>query len=615
MAIALIAFTVTMLATTLVQYPEHDEFAYFGDALYGSGLHSGSGMAFNGENYSVTFVERPPLFWWLLTSLFSLGFSPYSALVISPLFTALNAVLVCLFAYELTRDLKSGIFAGVLAGISGFAISIGSHVLSDAMGSFLAALAMFSFYEYVFKNRRWFALISGASIGLGLVARDEDLVTLVLMIVLWILFMPKGGVRRKFLYLMVLGALFGIPLKLYGEIGTLQLISNLATPIVFGWWPVIVAVGAFLTFLAYRATNHSQIAELVAAFFAFFVTMLPFFFNNYTIGNVDYYIAGKGILARPVAHLMMIPQTGGVGANLATSARMMQWLQSMPALLSIPVIISAAMGIYFLARSNKKNFLFLFLWTLVTFGFVVGDTNLEDRFLLIAFAPIMIFAGIGLGYVSKRNYLFGIIFGAATCFLANIIPRSAITFSDLTVVASLTTHASNWLYVFLPTITLDSPSPVIPISLIAEGLLSIPFVLVVLLISSYVAVTKPSRNASVTHLLPTGLLGVPTSKLAQWTKNAIALQSAEPPEDEEIEITEGSEMGIEQQLTQELNTEHTEHVKNGAFKEEITPKHSDSNVSMQQSIVDSEKPRVGRFSGGEDDVETSWLFENEKTEH
>jgi len=340
--------------------------------------------------------------------------------------------------------------------------------------------------------------------------------------------------------------------------------------------------------------------------------MLPFFFNNYTLGNVDYYIAGKGILARPVAHLMMIPQTGNVGATLATSARMADWLKSTPALLSIPVIISAAIGIYFLARSNKKNFLFLFLWTLVTFGFVVGDTNLEDRFLLIAFAPIMIFAGIGLGYVWKRNYFFGLIFGGATCFLANIIPRTTISFFDLTAVASLTTHKSNWLYAFLPTITLSTPSPVLPISLIAEGLLSLPFALVVLLIGAYAVTTKPGRPASFTRLLPTGLLRVPTDKLTQWTKNASAHQSAAPLTDEEIEVTEGKEIKSEQQLAQELNNEP---VKNEAYDEVIAPKYADTDVSKQQPIVAPEKPPLSRFSGGEDDVETSWLFENEKTDH
>jgi 4-amino-4-deoxy-L-arabinose transferase-like glycosyltransferase len=604
-----------MLATSLVQYPEHDEFAYLGNALYGSGLHSGSGMSYNGENYSVSYIERPPLFWWLLTSLFSLGVSPYSALVISPLFTALNAVLVCLFAYELTRDLKSGIFAGILAGVSGFAISIGSHILSDAMGSFLAALAMFSFYEYVFKNRRWFALITGAAIGLGLVARDEDLVTLVLLIVLWIIFVPKGGAVRKFLYLFVLGVVVGAPLLLYGmnmnayETAVLQLISNLATPIVFSWWPVIVGIGAFLTFIAYRSSNRTRFAELGAGFFAFFVVMLPFFFDNYTLGNVDYYIAGKGILARPVSHLMMIPATGNVGAHLTTTARMLDWLKSMPALLSIPVIISAALGIYFLARSNRKDFLFLFLWTLVTFGFVVVGTNLEDRFLLIAFAPIMIFAGVGLGNIWKRNYALGVVFGSATVVLADIIPRSTISLSNLTIVASLTTHKSNWLYGFLSTITLNSPSPVLPISLIAEGLLSLPFAILALMVSANVVYSKPGKAASVSRLLPNGLLRVPTNKLVQW-KRSLERQTENDdslPEEEEIEVTEGKEIKNEQ-FSQEINQPVNEGYNH------LAPEYSKANQSTQQLKAPPEKP-LWRFSGGEDDAETGWLFESEKTDN
>ncbi len=238
-------------------------------------------QSYNGENYSVSYVERPPVFWWLLTSLFSIGVqSIQRSCNISTIHGSERRArrIVCL---RTLSGLEVRTFAGILAGLSGFAISIGSHILSDAMGSFLAALAMFSFYEYVFKNRRWFALISGASIGLGLDARDEDLVTLVLMIVLLIIFVPKGGVTRKILYLMVLGTIVGIPVLLYGEISTMQLISNLATPIVFDWWPVIVAIGAFLTFLAYKSTNRTQITELGAAFFGFFVIMLPFFQQLY----------------------------------------------------------------------------------------------------------------------------------------------------------------------------------------------------------------------------------------------------------------------------------------------------------------------------------------------
>jgi hypothetical protein len=61
-ALGLIAPFVTAIATKLVVTPEHDEFAYFGNALYWSGLHPASRMAINGENYNVTYTERPTVF-------------------------------------------------------------------------------------------------------------------------------------------------------------------------------------------------------------------------------------------------------------------------------------------------------------------------------------------------------------------------------------------------------------------------------------------------------------------------------------------------------------------------------------------------------------------------
>ena len=573
-----IAATVTGIATNLVNLPEHDEFAYFGNAIYWSGLHPASGMAFNGINYSVTYTERPPLFWWFMTSLFALGMSPYGALVISPLFTALNAILVTLFAYELAGELKYGIFAGLLASVSGFGASVGAHILSDAMGSFFAVLAMYSFYEYFFKNRRPFALLLGASIGLGLVARDEDLITLFLLIILWIIFVPKAGTKRKFLYLLLFGAIFGIPVLLLGLIRTLQLISNIATPLVFDGWPFIVAIGAFIAYFAYRAKTRLRLAELGAAFFAFFVTMLPFFFDNYALGNVDYYIAGKGILARPVSHLMMIPQTAGVGASLSESARFFEWLKSVPGLLSIPVLVFAVLGVYYLARTNKKNFVFLFLWTLVSFGYVVGSTSLEDRFLLIAFAPIMIFAGVGLGYVWKKNYVVGTIFGAVALFLADIIPRTTISISDLTIIAGLRTHSQNWLYSFLPTITLGAPKSILPLSLSAEGLLSLPFALIVICIGVYMATGGPRISPFVTPTIATGSLSLPIRQetLARESNSEI---------EEEIEIIEGK------------------NVRNQVALDKLVKKNSNSSLQRTSTFKDNES-----F-----EEELGWLFSNRET--
>jgi 4-amino-4-deoxy-L-arabinose transferase-like glycosyltransferase len=586
--IGLVAGIISGLATKLVATPEHDEFAYFGNALYWSGLHSASGLSFNGVNYSVTYTERPPLVWWLMTSLFSLGASPYAALLISPVFTSLNAILIALFAYELTEELKYGVIAGLLAGTSGFAASIGAHILSDAMGTFFAVLALFSFYEYFFKDRRFFAPLLGASVGLGLVARDEDLITLVLLIILWIVFVPKITTMKRLLYLLTFGLLFGIPIKILGLIGTMQLLSNLATPLIFGGWPFFLFIGALVTYLAIRSKTRSRIAELGAAVFAFFVAMLPFFFDNYTLGNVDYFIAGKGVLARPVSHLMMIPQTGGVGAGLNLSVRAYEWLSSIPSLLSAPVLIFAALGIYYSARNNnKKNFLFLAIWALVSFGYVVGTTNLEDRFLLIAFAPTVIFAGMGLGYVWRKNNLLGAILASASFALGDMIPRSAISISNLTVVAEITRNSENWLYSFLPSLSLSSPKSILPPSLLAEGFVSLPFALIAVSIGAYFAIVKR----------PFPMLEI---------ENTLKEPIASPIPQERIPDTRISD--LDSSLEKKEEEEETELIED---KVTLTPENPGRHHSTNRNTPLREPSMIQ--DGATFEEELGWLFSNNKS--
>ncbi|MHB1908298.1 MAG: glycosyltransferase family 39 protein [Nitrososphaerales archaeon] len=476
--------------------PDHDEFAYVGNALYYSGLHPNlSGMSFNGEAYSPAFVERPPLFWWLLSSLLALRVNPYFTLAISPLFTILSAIVITEFAYELTGQVKAGLFGGLLAAVSGFSVSVGSHLLSDAMGSFFATVAIYSFYEYFFRNKRVFVLVLGASIGLGLVARDEDLITLLLLIVLWILFVAKGTVFKRFLYLAVFGLIFGIPTLLIGLTNTLQAISNLITPFVLTGWPVVIVIGVIAFFVSYRKTTGYRLADLGSGFTLFFVAMLPFFFDNYYLGNVEYYIAGKGVLARPVSHLLMIPQTGGVGANLPEHVKITDWLTSIPSLLSIGVLAAAAIGIFYLWKSNRRNFALIGLWTLTTMGYVIVGTHLEDRFLLIGFAPMMILAGIGLGFVFNVNRIIGTVAVALSLFLSDLIPRSVLSFSNLTVVAGFASGNHNWMFTFLPTLNLSSrPLPSLPLPYLLEGLASLP---IALFLVGIVVATQEIRESPV----------------------------------------------------------------------------------------------------------------------
>ena len=529
-AVASLSCIVLWAGTNLVRLPDHDEFAYVGNALYYSGLHpTVSGMSFNGESYSPTFSERPPLFWWLLSSLLALRVNPYFTLAISPLFTILSAIVITEFAYELTGQVKAGLFGGLLAAVSGFSVSVGSHLLSDAMGSFFATVAIYSFYEYFFRNKRVFVLVLGASIGLGLVARDEDLITLLLLIVLWILFVAKGTLIRRFLYLAIFGIIFGIPTLMIGLTNTLQDISNLITPVILTGWPVFIVIGAIAFFFSYRKTTGYMLADLGSGFTVFFVAMLPFFFDNYYLGNVEHYIAGKGVLARPVSHLLMIPQTGGVGANLPEHVKIMDWLTSVPSLISIGVLMAAAIGIFYLWKSNRRNFALIGLWTLTTMGYVIVGTHLEDRFLLIGFAPMMILAGIGLGFVFNINRIIGAVAVGGSLFLADLIPRSILSLSNLTVVAGLASGNHNWLFTFLPTLNLSSsPLPSLSLPYLLEGLASLP---IALLLVGLILATQEIRESPLVVLEKKRGEPVPNIKREDETS------------DSEIWITEGEKTG------------------------------------------------------------------------
>ncbi len=489
-AIGAVSSVVMWFSTNLIQYPEHDEFAYFANALYFSGLHPyTSGLAFNGETYSVAYIERPPLLWWLLTGLFSMGITPYVALVVSPLFSVLGALVIAQMAYEFTGEVKSALFAGLLAGVSGFAASVSARVLSDSIGSFFALLAVFSFYEYFMKKRRPYIVVLGMALGLGLVSRDEDLVTFILLILMWILFVSNGKPVRRLVYAGALGAFFGIPVLLFGLANTLQMVSDFATPIVLNGWPLILFMGAILTYVTFKPKGV-RFTELSAGFFVFFLVMLPFLYDNFLLGNVYYYIAGKGVLARPVAHLLMVPLTGNVGANLPERVRIMDWVSSVPALLSVPVVCAAALGLYHMFKSSARKFAFLFLWLIVTLGFVVTETNLEDRFLFIAFAPVMILAGIGLSYVWKTSYVIGVLAAIPTFFLADVVPRAPISLSNLTIFRAIFGGSQNWIFVFLPSVPLSPPAPFLPMAYMLDGLLSIPFAILATILGAYTLRSK-----------------------------------------------------------------------------------------------------------------------------
>ena len=467
--VALATSLMLLVAIKLNVVPEHDEQAYVTNALIYSGVSPSAG--------SPAYSERPPLFWWLLTAIVSLGANPTLLLAVSPAFTVMLALLISKFSIEITGEPKVGLFAGLVSGFSAFMASMGSRVLTDAMGSFFALLSMYAFYKYFIKgqNKIIYAPLFGVSLGLSLVARDENMIMLPLFLILWIFFVLKVPVRRKILFAAAAAVLLGAPTAYLGVINTLQLASNIMTPLVLNFWSYALFLIALFTYFMFRL-KKIFLRDAGLGLFSLLVFLLPFWYDNYLLGNVEYYVAGKGILARPISHLMMVPETQGVGAQLGTTARASDWLWGLPQLLSIAVLAAVVIGIYTVYRFSSKDFAFLSLWLVTTLGYVVVGTHLEDRFLMIAFAPLMIFAGIGLGFLWAKNRLIGAGGLALALFSGNVIPRTAFSpANDLFYSALLGSDRGeqNWIYSFLPTIRVSSPDLHISPLYLIEGVLSL----------------------------------------------------------------------------------------------------------------------------------------------
>jgi 4-amino-4-deoxy-L-arabinose transferase-like glycosyltransferase len=493
--VAIVTSVTVGLATNLDQIPEHDEFGYVTNPLYYSGVHpSNATLVYNttigSETYHPFYSERPPLFWWLITSLIAVGLNPIVSIIISPLFAVLLALLISQFAYELTGDPKAALFAGLLTGFSAFFATISSHILTDAMGTFFAALTIYCFYEFFFKQRKMFGVLMGASLALSLITRDENLILIPLLVILWIALVLKASAIRKFLYLVIFAIIFGAPVLLFGLVGTLQGISNVLTPLVLNGWPIIIIIVAIAAYVSYRAKGV-VVGELAAAFLAFFILMLPFFFDNYYLGNVEYYVAGKGILARPVSHLIMA-QTIGVGSGLSLTARAEVWITSLPALLSVTLMIFSLAGLYYVFRADRRQFVLLFIWTALSLGYVVFGTQLEDRFLMIAFAQLAILAGIGIAFVWKLNPFAGVVAAAFSFVLADFVPRSAFKISNLVIIAGGTAKTRSWVFLFLSRVSLSPPHPILPYYDLADGFFALLFGVAVTLFILKSSVVEPT---------------------------------------------------------------------------------------------------------------------------
>ncbi|MGI0091987.1 MAG: glycosyltransferase family 39 protein [Nitrososphaerales archaeon] len=469
--VAIVAILVQLAAINLITSPEHDEYAYTYNSLLWSGRIN------NATN--IAWVERPPLFWWGMTSILALGASPLALLAVSPLFAVLLSLLIMQFAGEVTRDRRAGFAAGLFTAFSGFVGVMSAHVLTDAMGIFFATLSVYSFYKFFIEDKSpksastgsFFCILWGVSLALGLVARDENLVLIPIFALMWIFASSRASMPKKLFYAIIFLMIFGGPILLLGLVNTIQLASNLLTPIVLsGWWLIILMAGGLAWY--WHENGFTIRRDLAVSFVGFFAIMLPFFFDNNLIAK-EGYIGGTGILARPIAHLLMLPVTQGVGADLSMTGRAAAWISEFPHLITPLFVLLAIIGLYHAYGTRRRVLIFLFLWLVLSMGYVITEANLENRFLLIAFPSLALCAAFGVSFLWKINRWLGIVPLLATLPLINIFPNSPVSLNNETLVLGLASGTKNWMYGFLATQPLSVPAVKLALPNMIDGILGL----------------------------------------------------------------------------------------------------------------------------------------------
>ncbi|MCW3999658.1 MAG: glycosyltransferase family 39 protein [Candidatus Bathyarchaeota archaeon] len=185
---ALVYGAVLLLCTQ--HYPlEWDEVVHLNGALF---LQSG--------NYS-SFIDTafyPPLFDCLTALSFSaLGISLFSARLLSVLFGVLALWLV----FELTQkmfDSKTALLAAVLLAVMPGYFWLSRMALLETMLLFFILLSLFLFYQWLQTKKDRYVFFAGVAVGLGVLAKYQMVVALVVMAVS-LLFLARGQLKRAFL--------------------------------------------------------------------------------------------------------------------------------------------------------------------------------------------------------------------------------------------------------------------------------------------------------------------------------------------------------------------------------------------------------------------------------
>lgn len=395
------------LAGYVNQVPWYDDKAYLNNAL----IHSG--IVRKEDVVGPYAEERPPLFWWILTTLFSVGFPIVTAKFLSPFFGVILVVVTGLFARKLFQSDVIGFLAGLFLSFNAFFLLISGMILTDVPGTLLATLFLLCVYVGVNEKRDAFLVASGPLLALSLMMREQNLIFIPIAIFYVISRLRILGNWNTVLALFC-SVLPGLPVLAFGLIPTLTMASNLLTPLISNqvyavpFTSVGISIDTLLLFVASilvapmvldsirsKRVRYSTALSAFLGLVFFAVVLYPYLWDNYLLG-ASFQIQGKGILSRWVSHEVM-SETIGMGVQLTPWARRWWWLSRLPALISPAIFMYSLVG---LTHSVKKRMLpqltLLLPWIAYTAGFTVFFSYLEARFFIPAIPPLAILSAVGL---------------------------------------------------------------------------------------------------------------------------------------------------------------------------------------------------------------------------
>ncbi|HMK83413.1 MAG TPA: glycosyltransferase family 39 protein [Candidatus Bathyarchaeia archaeon] len=402
----LISTSLFFLAGYVNQVPWWDDKAYLNNAL----LHSG--RVREADLVGPFADERPPLFWWILTTLFAYGFPMVSAKFVSPFFGVVLVVVTGLFARKLFKSNTIGFLSGLFLTSNAFFMLMAGMILTDVPGTLLSTLFLFCLYLGMEEKRNEYLLVSGILLALSLMMREQNLIFIPIAIFYCI---SRARILDKWNTLLALfcSILPGLPVFVFGLLPFLIEASNFMMPLVaqpfaIPFTSVAVSQYALILFivsilvipmaldnLRTKRIKFDTAFSIFAGIVLFALIIYPYLWDNYTLG-ATFQIQGKGVLSRWISHEIQ-SETIGQGVDLTPWGRRFWWLSHLPALISLPILLYSLLGLKQLVKSRMSTQLEVLLpWIAYTTGFTIFFSYIEARYFIPALPPLAILSAVGL---------------------------------------------------------------------------------------------------------------------------------------------------------------------------------------------------------------------------